>query len=134
MAPWPGPPCPGSAPRPRWGCIGAATTAITTVGRAIDRTLVHDDPDLDAVVFDRAGRDHPGAGTGTPGDAIAALQAAADRLADDIDRTPLGDWDRPATVGSEKITALELLKEAVASARTYLDQLGPTLVELRRNS
>ena len=86
------------------------------------------------MVFDRAGRDHPGAGTGTPEAAITALQGAAGRLADDIDRTPLGDWDRPAKVGSEQVTALDLLKEALASARTYLDRLGPILDELRRSS
>jgi hypothetical protein len=99
--------------------------------RAVERALTLDNPTLDASLFDRAARDRP-VGPGSIEGALDALRDAAERLANRVERVPLGDWARPAVVGSTTVPAIELVREAVATGRTYLDQLGETLTELRR--
>jgi hypothetical protein len=86
---------------------------------------------LDGAVFDREARDRPLEASGDLGGALAALEGASEALAGDVDRAPLKAWAHAVQVGDQHVDALELLKEAVASGRTYLDRLGPTLDRLR---
>ncbi|MPY92055.1 MAG: hypothetical protein GEV08_03025 [Acidimicrobiia bacterium] len=116
------------------GLVLGASRALDGMRRAIDRTLASDSPALDGTVFDREARDRLSEASGSIGGALAALEGSVEALAADLDRAPLKDWARPATVGGQRVDALELLKEALASARTYLDRLGPTLESLRRET
>ena len=45
----------------------------------------------------------------------------------------LKDWGRTGRVGAGTVSAIELVQEAVATGRTYLDQLGPALDGVRRS-
>ena len=123
--------------RPRSGgpspleVVQSATQAFTVLERAVERTLTLDGPTLDASVLDRAARDRP-VGSGSIEEALDGLRDAAERLANRVERAPLGDWARPAVVGSTTVPAIELVREAVATGRTYLDQLTDTLTDLRR--
>lgn len=121
---------PDGGPSPL-GLILAASRAVESLRKAIDRTLASDSPSLDRVVLDREARDRPGEASGTVQGALADLEGNVEALAEDVSRTPLKDWARPALVGGSAVDALELLKEAVASGRTYLDRIGPTLESLR---
>lgn len=121
----------GGGPSPL-GLVLAAGRATRALSSAIGKALVQDDPQLDQSVFDRATRDHPEQASGSLQAAFDLLDSATTSLARDIDRTPLAGWARPARVGGEHVDALELLREVVASGRTYLDRLGPTVEALRR--
>ena len=110
----------------------AATRALEHLGKATKRTLLFDDPAFDGVL-DSDGRDQiHKAPTVDIGAALAALAAAAEPFADEVARTPLDRWNRTASVDGAKVPAIELVREAVAVGRTYLEQLGPTLEMLRR--
>jgi hypothetical protein len=132
---------PGGGPSPLQ-LVQGAQRALASLQRATESTLDNDEPRLDPAVFDRASRDgvtgsgDPAAVGGGAGaeQAVASLADTAQRYADRVQRTPLEDWQRAATVGGERVAAIELVREAVASARTYLDRLGPTLDELRRSA
>lgn len=110
----------------------AATRALEQLGKATKRTLLFDDPVFDGV-FDRTNRDQidaaPSVGITA---ALAALTAAAEPFAAEIARTPIDRWNRTASVDGSSVAAMELVREAVASGRTYLELLGPTLELLRR--
>jgi hypothetical protein len=119
--------------------VDAATAALTSLLRATGTALDNDEPELDGAVFDREARDGlTGDGTrvtaagGATQAAVESLSDTAERFADRVQRTPLEDWRRAASVDGRRIEAIELVREAVASARTYLDRLGPALDDLRR--
>ena len=116
--------------------VRAAARGIGVVGDAVERVLTADRPTLDPVVLDRARRDDAEGRQG--GDeqltvALERLAATADRLAARVERAPLADSGRVAQVGDATLPAIELVREAVATGRTYLDQLVATLTELRRS-
>lgn len=116
------------------GLVEGTARALEALRRAVDAALASDDAALRAEVLDRARRDRIDEASGSLAGALATLEAAAEALAADTDRTPLKAWARPVTVGGQQMDVLELLKEAVATARTYLDRLGPTLEALRREA
>lgn len=109
----------------------AAAKALETLQMAVEATLTRDEPELDAVVLDRDRRDAVSP-QGSVADALDRLTSVAEQFAARVERVPARDWTRTARVGGTKVTALELLQEAVASARTYLDELVKSLEELRR--
>lgn len=124
-------PAPGSDHAPL-AVVAAATRAFSSLGRAIDRTLALDRPELGEGLLDRTVRDAGTLDVAEPGPTVDALTAAAGALADVIARTPLRDWERPATVGGTPVEGMELVREAVAAGRTYLDDLAVSLDAARR--
>ena len=124
---------PSGGPSPR-ELVQSAAVALEALGPAIERALTVERPTLDASLLDRAQRDRPAGGDEPPTAALDRLAAAADRLAARVERAPLSDSARVAVVGDQTLPVIELVREAVATGRTYLDQLEQTLGELRRSS
>jgi hypothetical protein len=125
---------PGGGPSPL-ELVVRASRALTALRRATEQVLTHDDPELDPNLLNREMRDGQ-AGGGLPrlADALDELGRAAEPLAERAQHVSLKDWGRKGRVGGTRVTAIELAQEAVASARTYLDQLGPALDGVRRST
>jgi hypothetical protein len=121
--------------------VESACRAITALQGATEQVLTFDNPALDPNLLDRSTRDraprNSGGGAGGSGravaDALDGLSRAAGTLADRAQHVSLKDWGRTGRVGDTTVTAIELVQEAVASGRTYLDQLGPVLDRVRRS-
>jgi hypothetical protein len=122
------PPSGGRAPLE---LVLAAAKSLETLQAAIEATLTRDEPELDPVLLDRDRRDAVSP-QGSVADALARLARVAEQFAARVEHVSARDWTRRARVGGATVTALELLQEAVASARTYLDELQKSLEELRR--
>jgi hypothetical protein len=110
----------------------SARQALSALGRATELVLTHDRPQLDPALGDRAVRDRVGADDESIVEALDGLGRAADALADRAEHVSLKDWGRTGLVGGTEESAIGLVQEAIASARTYLDQLAPALDGIRR--
>ena len=107
-------------------------------GEAIEQVLVADDPVLPGRPArpGRRGTAPPASGAASSGALTGALDrlgGAAESLADRAQHVSLKDWGRTGRVGAGTVSAIELVQEAVATGRTYLDQLGPALDGVRRS-
>jgi hypothetical protein len=112
----------------------ATTRALETLGRAVRRTLLFDEPSFDGL-FDRPARDGADRAPAVDiNEALAQLAAAAEPFAAEVIRTPLDHWNRVVILDGERVPGIELVREAVATGRTYLEALGPTLEALRRRA
>lgn len=112
--------------------VEATVNALEALGKATKHALLFDEPTFDGV-FDRGPRDRLDAAPKLGlSQALDRLRTAADAFAEDVSRHPLADWARVAVVDGQRVEAIELLREAVATGRTYLDLLGPTLHTVRR--
>jgi hypothetical protein len=123
-------PAPGGGRSPL-ELVLATVAALEALERAVHSTLVDNEPQLDPIVFDRDRRDAVTA-RGSLTDALDALTRVANEFATRVEHASARDWTRQAHVGDTRVTALDLLQEAVASARTYLDELERSLQEQRR--
>ena len=127
---------PGGGPSPL-ALVESAAQGFTALRGATEQVLVHDDPVLPADLLDRAARDRPpasgAASSGALTGALDRLGGAAESLADRAQHVSLKDWGRTGRVGAGTVSAIELVQEAVATGRTYLDQLGPALDGVRRS-
>lgn len=101
--------------------VVAATRTLTFLGRALEQTLLEDDPALHPAVADPAQRAWPDA-TGTVAERIAELAWEANALADRAERVSAADWGRHARVAGADATvsAIALLWDAVDSAVAHL--------------
>lgn len=122
-----------------WSVDAAMSAALGHVQRidaALARTLTMDDPTLEADLFARPTppRAAPGRTTvvAPARQALGSLQVLLGALADRVARTPPKDWSRPASVGSQRSDAHELLREAVAYGRSALDLVAKVLEAARR--
>lgn len=108
--------------------VAAATRTITFLGRALEQTLVEDDPILDPAVSEPAEREWPDA-TGAVEDRLSELAWEAEALADRVEHVPAADWAREARVARHdaQVRALSLLWDAVDSAIAHLHQAEQTL-------
>lgn len=132
---------PGGGPSPL-ELVDRAGRGLAALRDATEQVLVHDDPQLPADLLDRAARDGGGAPAGgAPAGAGAAsalsaglgqLRDAAEGLAGRAQHVSLKDWGRTGRVGDASVSAIELVQEAVATGRTYLDELAPALDGVRR--
>jgi hypothetical protein len=131
---------PGGGPSPL-ALVESTARGFTALRGATEQVLVHDDPELPTDLLDRPARDQPaeggrGVGAGSASElagALDRLRSAAESLADRAQHVSLKDWGRTGRVGSGTVSAIELVQEAVATGRTYLDQLGPALDGVRRS-
>jgi hypothetical protein len=116
------------------GLVLGAARALEALLDATHKALVLDHPRLDPAVFDRERRDATDRVEGDLGTALLRLRAAASTLADEVSRQSATSWGRTAQVGDEAVTALDLVREAVATFRTYLDRLEPAVAAARTHS
>jgi hypothetical protein len=112
--------------------VVAATRTITFLGRALEQTLVEDDPVLHPAVADPAEREGPEA-EGTVEERLSELAWEADHLADRAAKVAAADWGRAARVAGHDTTATaaELLWDAVDSAVAHLKATEQTLRNVR---
>ena len=122
----------GSEGRSALDHVVAATRTITFLSRALDQTLVDDDPVLHPAVADPARREWPDA-TGTVEDRVSELAWEADALADRVEHVAAADWSRHARVADHDATtsAAAVLWDAVDSAIGHLKAAERTLSEVR---
>ena len=109
-----------------------AAGTIALLGRALEQTLVSEQPTLDPAVgdADRPPTDAP-ASTTVEG-ALDHLALEAEALAARADRRSAQEWSRTAsTAGGASVSALDLLWEAVDTAVTDLKGAERTLREVR---
>jgi hypothetical protein len=127
---------PGGGPSPL-ELVERAARGLVALRDATEQVLVRDDPELPADLLDRAERDSgapvPGGSAGGLSAALGRLRDAAEGLADRAQHVSLKDWGRTGRVGGSPVSAIELAQEAVATGRTYLDQLAPALDGVRRS-
>lgn len=101
--------------------VVAATRTLTFLGRALEQTLLEDDPALHPAVADPSQRAWPDA-TGTVTERVAELAWEANALADRAERVSASDWARQSRVAGADVTvsAIALLWDAVDSAVAHL--------------
>lgn len=112
--------------------LSAATRTLTFLGRALEQTLVDDDPMLHPAVLDATEREWPDA-TGTVDDHVSELAREAAALADRAEHRSAEEWARAARVARHDatVTALAVLWDAVDSAVAHLRAAERTLAEVR---
>lgn len=112
--------------------VVAATRTITFLGRALEQTLVEDDPVLHPAVADPAEREWPDA-EGTVDERVSELAWEADHLADLAAKVAAADWGRAARVAGHdaSVMASDVLWDAVDSAVAHLKSAEQTLREVR---
>lgn len=122
----------GSDGRSALDHVVAATRTITFLGRALEQTLVDDDPVLHPAALDAAEREWPDA-TGTVDERVSELAWEADHLADRVDHVAAADWGRHARVAGRDATtsAAAILWDAVDTAVEHLRAVERTLREVR---
>jgi hypothetical protein len=107
--------------------VVGASIALERLRRGVERALTDEGPSLEPTLLDPAALETVSATTGqlarTMDAALAGLQDVTTRFADLAQHTPLREWDRGALIGQTPVTALDLLKDAVAAGRNYLDEL-----------
>lgn len=110
-----------------------ADTAHTLelIDHALERTLVHDEPELTADVLDATAR-RSSAGTSTDASLyLEQLSAHANAMAERLDHASTADWSRTARVaGSSSVKAIDLPREAVRTAAENLRLLERTIPKL----
>lgn len=102
--------------------LATTTETLRRLERSVERALTDEGPALDAGLLDGPAPP-PATLPRTAEDGLAALAAVTTAFADLAQRASLRDWDRAALVGQRPVTALDLLKEAVATGRNGLDEL-----------
>jgi hypothetical protein len=109
----------------------AASTVLDRLRQGVERALTDTGPSLDPSLLDRTALESTSGMTGqlprTMDAALDGLQEVATRFADLAQHTPLREWDRGGLIGQTPVTALDLLKDAVAAGRSYLDELAAGL-------
>jgi len=111
-----------------------ACTALERLRQGVEHTLTDAGPSLEPSLLDRGALEATSGMTGqlprTIEAALATVQDVTTRFADLAQHTPLREWDRGALIGQTPVTALDLLKDAVAAGRSYLDELEASLAAL----
>jgi hypothetical protein len=121
---------PGADGRSALDHVAHATATLALLDRALEQISVDDRPTLDAGVGD-PGRRGPAAPAAGVDEAIDALAAAADRMADRADGVDAHDWTRTGAVDVGDVTALDVLWDAVDTAVADLKAAEATLREVR---
>lgn len=108
------------------------TRSLELLATALKDVVLGDDATLAAAVADRSARSWPSA-TRPVDDDLAELSTAATAMADQVDSVRRDAWDREASVegSSERFSALDVLREAMATATGNLNDLERLLDEVR---
>lgn len=112
--------------------VVAAARTITFLGRALEMTLLEDDPVLHPAVLDASAREWPDA-TGTVEERLAELGWEADALADRVAKVSAAEWARQARVAGHdaSVSAVAILWDAVDTAVKHLKAAEQVLREVR---
>lgn len=123
----------GSEGRSALDHVVHATRTITLLGRALQQTLVEDDPVLHPAVADPTAREWEDTAGGTVDERVSELAWEAEALADRVEHVPADDWGRRARVAGADATtsALAILWDAVDSAVTDLRAAERVMAEVR---
>lgn len=106
--------------------LATTTETLRRLQRGVERALTDEGPALEPNLLDRPAP-APANLPRNLEDGLAALSAVVAAFADVAQRASLRDWDRGALVGQRPVSALDLLKEAVAVGRNGLDELTAAL-------
>jgi hypothetical protein len=123
---------PGPEGRSAIDIVVDTARALEQARAALDAVRVADEPEVPAELGDPSRPSAGGGGADIAG-ALAQLTAAAEPLADLAARFPAGDWDRTGRLAGTRrsISALELLRDAVALGSDNLQQASATLRAVR---
>ena len=113
--------------------VSDVTRTLGLLGSELQRTLTQDEPVLHPAVADPSRRHWDAPAPERVDDALVLLDHELDSLVE-LARsvTTTDDWTRRATVaGGGSLSALDLLKEAVAVGAAGLDQVRTTLAAVR---
>jgi hypothetical protein len=104
--------------------------ALPRLGEVLRTMLIGTNPSVDLPPLDP---DPPGEGSEDPAaDMVARVAAAAEPLADAIDKVPGGDWVRTGQAGGATVTALDVAQGAVELAIHHLRAAEATVAEVLR--
>lgn len=116
--------------------VVAATTVLDRLRQGVERALTDAGPALEPSLLDRSALESTSGLTGqlprTMDAALEGLVEVTTRFADLAQHTPLREWDRGGLIGQTPVIALDLLKDAVAAGRSYLDELTAGLDALTK--
>ncbi len=106
--------------------------ALSLIERALDQVLVSDAPTLHPATVDRQARSwEPPAERGLE-PTLDQLADTAERMADRIERAGADGWSRTGAVaGGRSVTALDLVREAVATAIGHLREAERTMAAVK---
>lgn len=113
--------------------VVAATRTVAFLGRALQQTLVDDDPVLHPAVLDAGEREWPDA-TGTVEEVVNELGREAEAVADRVEHVGADAWTRAARVArhDQTTTALQILWDAVDTAVEHLRAAEAVLRSVRQ--
>ncbi len=94
--------------------------SLELIDHAVDQTLVHDRPAVDASVVDAAARHRPPSGSPAAATLLDGLAAHATALADRLDRAPTAGWSRTADAAGRTVSVSDLAREAVRTGAENL--------------
>jgi hypothetical protein len=112
--------------------LAAVVGTLSLLERALEQVLVDDRPTLHPATMDRQARSwEPPAERGLE-PTLDELSEAAARMADRIERAGADDWSRTGEVpGGRSVTALDLVREAVATAIDHLREAERTMAAVK---
>ena len=114
--------------------VSDVTRAWGLISHELRRVQTEDAPTLHPAVTDADQRHWDAPAPDTIDEAMTLLGHEADELSEAIRAYPTAeDWARPATVaGGSRITALDLVREAIKLGADGLGQVADTLAAVRR--
>lgn len=104
--------------------------SLTLLERALHEVLVADEPVLHPAIADRAARHWEAAVAESPQSVLAQLDDRAESFAAAIERTDASEWNRAGVCAGRRVTALELVSEAVDTAASNLRKMTALLASL----
>lgn len=104
--------------------------SLTLLERALHDVLVGDDPVLHPAIIDRPARHWDAAVAESPGQVLAQLDDVADSFAAAIERTDASEWTRSGTCAGRRVSALDLVGEAIDTAASNLREMVAVLASL----
>lgn len=100
--------------------VADTSSTLELIGGALERTLVHDNPEITTMVVDASARTWPAREPSASRTLLDELTTHANALADRLDRAPTADWSRTANVDGRRVRAVDLAREAVRTAAENL--------------
>ncbi|MFM8863075.1 MAG: hypothetical protein ACKOIA_11595 [Acidimicrobiia bacterium] len=104
--------------------------SLTLLERALHEVLVADEPVLHPAIADRAARHWEAAVSESPQSVLAQLDDRAESFAAAIERTDASEWTRGGVSAGRRISALDLVREAVDTAASNLREMTALLASL----
>jgi hypothetical protein len=110
--------------------VAGTSSTLDLIDRALERTLVQDDPELTASVVVASARTWQAREPSAIPTLLDELTTHATALADRLDRAPTAGWLRVANVDGRRVRAVDLAREAVRMAAENLRLLERIVASL----